>query len=78
LVVGGPAFTKRHEIYEPKATFRLPVGEQTAVLVPGFEGALGHKNTYSDNFFAFPYDFNADGWIDVLVIGISREGDLVV
>lgn len=24
---------------------------------------------YSDNFFAFPHDFNADGWMDVFVIG---------
>lgn len=24
---------------------------------------------YSDNFFAFSYDFNADGWTDVFVIG---------
>jgi hypothetical protein len=24
---------------------------------------------YSDNFFAFPYDFNRDGWLDVLVFG---------
>src|SRR5262245_27729788 len=23
-------------------------------------------NAYSDNFFAFPYDFDADGWMDVL------------
>jgi hypothetical protein len=69
----GPAFTKRHEIYEPKATFRLPVGEQTAVLVPGFEGALGHKNTYSDNFFAFPRDFNGDGWMDVLIVGFPGK-----
>lgn len=24
---------------------------------------------YSDNFFAFPYDFDRDGWQDVLVVG---------
>jgi hypothetical protein len=24
---------------------------------------------YSDNFFAFTYDFNGDGWLDVFVIG---------
>ncbi len=28
---------------------------------------------YSDNFFAFPYDFNGDGWIDVLVVGFPGE-----
>jgi hypothetical protein len=69
----GPDFTKRHEIYEPKARFRLSVGEQSVVQVPGFEGGLGHKNTYSDNFFAFPHDFNADGWVDVLVIGFPGK-----
>lgn len=24
---------------------------------------------YSENFFAFPYDFNGDGWTDILVLG---------
>ena len=35
----------------------------------GFEGALGEKNCYADNFFAFTYDFNKDGWDDVLIYG---------
>lgn len=29
---------------------------------------------YSDNFFAFPHDFNQDGWVDVLVIGFPGKG----
>lgn len=70
----GPAFTNRHEIYAPTATFPLALTPMTQVLVPGFEGALGVKNAYSDNFFAFPRDFNGDGWTDVLVIGFpGRE-----
>ncbi len=28
---------------------------------------------YSDNFFAFPRDFDGDGWIDVLVVGFPGE-----
>jgi acetyl esterase/lipase len=28
---------------------------------------------YSDNFFAFPYDFNRDGWMDVLVLGFPGQ-----
>jgi hypothetical protein len=28
---------------------------------------------YSDNFFAFPYDFNADGWLDVLFVGFPGQ-----
>ena len=69
----GPGFTNRHEIYAPKTTFRLPIGPLTSVDVPGFEGALGSKNTYSDNFFAFPLDFNHDGWMDVLIIGFPGQ-----
>jgi hypothetical protein len=28
---------------------------------------------YSKNFFAFPFDFNRDGWLDVLIIGFPGE-----
>src|SRR5688572_23862403 len=28
---------------------------------------------YSDNFFAFPYDFDRDGWLDVFFIGFPGE-----
>ncbi len=69
----GPDFKKKHEIYAPATTFDLTVGPRTKVKVPGYEGGLGKKNTYSNNFFAFPYDFNADGWMDVLVIGFPGE-----
>lgn len=69
----GPDFQARHELYSPQAAFQLPLGEQTVIRVPGFEGALGRKNTYSDNFFSFPHDFNADGWTDVLVVGFPGK-----
>lgn len=69
----GPDFKKSHEIYAPTATFKLPLGDLTTVTVPGYEGGLGHKNTYSDNFFAFPQDFNGDGWMDVLFIGFPGQ-----
>jgi len=69
----GPGFTNRHELYAPKTTFKLQLGPMTTVDVPGFEGALGTKNTYSDNFFAFPRDFNQDGWPDVLIIGFPGQ-----
>ena len=45
----------------------------TTCQVPGFEGALGAKNTYSDNFFALAYDFNKDGWNDILIIGFPGQ-----
>lgn len=28
---------------------------------------------YSDNFFAFTYDFNGDGWLDILIIGFPGQ-----
>jgi hypothetical protein len=69
----GPDFKHRHEIYAPLVKFKLSLGEMTSIEVPGFEGGLGSKNTYSDNFFAFPRDFNGDGWLDVLVIGFPGK-----
>ncbi len=69
----GPDFRKRHEYYPAATTFVLNLGPQTTVTVPGFEGALGSKNTYSDNFFAWAVDFNGDGWKDILVIGFPGK-----
>jgi len=60
----GPEFKIRHEIWPAKATFK-----KGAETIPGFEGAFGANNAYSDNFLTFTYDFNADGWMDVLVYG---------
>ncbi len=65
----GPDFTKRHEYYPAAATFQLKLGPMTTVTVPGFEGALGHENKYSDNFFAWTHDFDKDGWNDILIVG---------
>lgn len=69
----GPDFKTRHELYKPEASFQLKLGESTKVAIPGFEGGLGKANAYSDNFFAWPYDFNADGWQDVLVVGFPGK-----
>jgi hypothetical protein len=69
----GPDFKKRHEYYPAKATFQLKLGPMTSVNVPGFEGTLGSKNTYSENFFVWTYDFNKDGWNDILVVGFPGK-----
>jgi hypothetical protein len=69
----GPDFTKRHEYAPATQTFELALGPQTKVTVPGFEGALGRQNTYSQNFFAYTYDFNKDGWNDILIIGFPGQ-----
>jgi hypothetical protein len=63
----GPDFKTRHEYYAPTKTFKL--GPISKITVPGFEGALGKNNQYSDNFFAFTHDFNKDGWDDILIYG---------
>jgi FG-GAP-like repeat len=69
----GPDFKKRHEYYPATQTFELKVGPMTSVRVPGFEGGLGSKNTYSDNFFVWTQDFNNDGWKDILVVGFPGQ-----
>lgn len=67
----GPQFLRRHEFYPAKVTFHLKRADGTTERLPGFEGALGKKNSYSqDNFFTFVYDFNNDGWNDVLTYGL--------
>jgi hypothetical protein len=73
----GPDFKVRHEYYETKsrksagyvAPFKKKLADGTEQFIEGFEGALGSNNAYSDNFFAFSYDFNKDGWDDILIYG---------
>ncbi len=69
----GPDFQKKHEYYPATTTFTLKKDDGTEAKIPGFEGALGKKNAYSDNFFAFSYDFNADGWTDILILGFPGQ-----
>src|SRR5882672_7750283 len=54
----GPSFHVRHEYYPATKSFNRTIADGSEQKTPGFEGALGKKNTYSDNFFAFTYDFN--------------------
>lgn len=69
----GPDFVKKHEYYPATKTFKRKKADGTEEVIPGFEGALGTQNTYSDNFFAFTYDFNRDGWADILILGFPGE-----
>ena len=69
----GPDFTKAHEYYPAKATFKRKTADGTTETLPGFEGALGTENKYSDNFFAFVHDFNGDKWNDILIIGFPGQ-----
>ncbi|MCC6234809.1 MAG: VCBS repeat-containing protein [Verrucomicrobiales bacterium] len=70
----GPEFKVRHEYAPATTTFELKLGPMTQVTVPGFEGFLGKENRYSDNFFAWAQDFNADAWPDILIIGFPGKG----
>lgn len=65
----GPDFKQRHEIWPATASFKHKKSDGTEETIPGFEGALGEKNAYSQCFLTFAYDFNGDGWPDVLVYG---------
>jgi hypothetical protein len=69
----GPDFTKRHEYRPATASFTRTNSDGKVEVVPGFEGALGAKNAYSDCFLTFTYDFNGDGWPDILVIGFPDK-----
>ncbi len=69
----GPDFKKRHEIYPANASFKRKTADGMEQTVPGFEGALGVNNAYSDCFLTFAYDFNGDGWTDVLVYGFPGK-----
>src|SRR6476620_6276786 len=63
----GPDFKKRHEFAPANTTFKLKKADGTEETVEGFEGGLGTHNAYSESCLVFTYDFNGDGWDDVLV-----------
>ncbi len=69
----GPDFKKRHEYYPADKFFVRKNSDGTEEKIPGFEGAQGVHNAYSDNFFAFVYDFNHDGWPDILIYGFPGQ-----
>ena len=67
----GPDFLIKHEFYPAVTTFTVKKPDGLEERIPGFEGGLGKRNAYStDNFFSFIYDFNGDGWNDVLTYGL--------
>ena len=69
----GPDFTKRHEFRPATQTFKRKAADGTEQVIAGYEGGLGVNNAYSDAFFTWAYDFNGDGWTDILVVGLPGE-----
>ncbi len=69
----GPDFKTRHEYYPATAQFTRKTADGKEETIAGFEGALGTKNAYSDDFLTYSGDFNRDGWTDILIIGLPGE-----
>jgi hypothetical protein len=59
----------RHTYRDDSTKSMVKMADGTEKEIPGFKGALGNENGYSDNFLTFAFDFNGDGWTDILVIG---------
>ncbi|MEA3209652.1 MAG: hypothetical protein QOE70_2709 [Chthoniobacter sp.] len=69
----GPDFSKRHEYYKIEKSFTVKQPDGTEKTVQGYKGALSDANEYSKNFLAYTYDFNGDGWTDILILGFPGE-----
>ena len=69
----GPDFKIRHEFAPANASFKRKQAGGAEETIPGFEGALGVNNAYSECFLTFAYDFNGDGWTDILVYGFPGK-----
>lgn len=69
----GPKFTSRHEYRPANQSFRRKRPDGSDESIPGYEGARGVNNAYSDNFLTFTYDFNGDGWTDILIYGFPGK-----
>ena len=66
----GPEFKIRHEYRSAAKTSKIKQADGTEITIPGYKGALGNENDYSDNFFTWCYDVNQDGWTDILLVGL--------
>lgn len=64
----GPDFQQRYEFYPAAQTHTNETSAGAEEIRSGWS-----PRVYSDNFFAFAHDFNADGWPDILVIGFPGK-----
>jgi hypothetical protein len=69
----GPDFKVRHEFRPAAKTSKIKQADGTEVTIGGYIGGLGNQNDYSDNFLTYVWDFNGDGWDDIIVYGFPGE-----
>jgi len=66
FIYPGPDFKSRGEYRPADKTSKIKKADGTEVIIPGYKGALGNENDYSDNFLTYTWDFNGDGWMDII------------
>ena len=69
----GPDFKVRHEYCPAHQSFKTTNAAGKEITVEGFEGGLGVKNAYSEDFLTFAYDVNGDGWTDIIIVGFPGK-----
>ena len=70
----GPDFKTRHEFRSGAGKIsKIKKADGTETSFPGYKGALGKENDYSDNFLTYVHDMNGDGWDDILVYGFPGD-----
>ena len=62
----GPGFARRRTYSDDAKTSQFKKADGTTETIPGFKGGLTNENDYSRNFLTYTYDFNGDGWTDIL------------
>jgi hypothetical protein len=73
VTVYGPGFKTSEQSAPSKLISKSKKADGTEVSFPGFKGGLGNENAYSDDFLTYVYDFNQDGWDDIIVFGLPNK-----
>jgi len=61
----GPEFKVRHQYRAAQHSFTTTNDAGQAAVIDGFDGS----HAYSEDFFAFTFDINGDGWPDIIAVG---------
>lgn len=69
----GPDFKTRHQYRQENVSYKRKTSDGKEETIPGYEGALGVNNAYSENFLTFTYDINGDGWTDIIIYGFPGK-----